>query len=124
MFGLLRIPPDEAQERFGHMLEAFEYGPRARRDSLGRRPGGDDPGGRTGYPRDHCFPQDQERLRPMFGLLAGAEGCSASCTSSWTWTKARGFVLNPHPSRVLWIRRKASNERMDVGATFRSPAEA
>jgi len=26
MFGLLRIPPEEAQERFGHMLEAFEYG--------------------------------------------------------------------------------------------------
>ena len=26
MFGLLRIPSEEAQERFGHMLEAFEYG--------------------------------------------------------------------------------------------------
>jgi aspartyl-tRNA synthetase len=26
MFSLLRIPPEEAQERFGHMLEAFEYG--------------------------------------------------------------------------------------------------
>jgi aspartyl-tRNA synthetase len=26
MFGLLRIAPEEAQERFGHMLEAFEYG--------------------------------------------------------------------------------------------------
>jgi len=26
MFGLLHIPPEEAQERFGHMLEAFEYG--------------------------------------------------------------------------------------------------
>jgi aspartyl-tRNA synthetase len=26
MFGLLRIPPEEAQQRFGHMLEAFEYG--------------------------------------------------------------------------------------------------
>jgi aspartyl-tRNA synthetase len=26
MFSLLRIAPEEAQERFGHMLEAFEYG--------------------------------------------------------------------------------------------------
>jgi aspartyl-tRNA synthetase len=26
MFNLLRIPPQETQERFGHMLEAFEYG--------------------------------------------------------------------------------------------------
>ncbi len=26
MFDLLRIAPEEAQERFGHMLEAFEYG--------------------------------------------------------------------------------------------------
>jgi aspartyl-tRNA synthetase len=26
MFNLLRIPPEEAQERFGHMLDAFEYG--------------------------------------------------------------------------------------------------
>ncbi|MGQ9573368.1 MAG: aspartate--tRNA ligase, partial [Dehalococcoidia bacterium] len=26
MFGLLRIAPEEAQDRFGHMLEAFEYG--------------------------------------------------------------------------------------------------
>jgi aspartyl-tRNA synthetase len=26
MFGLLRIAPEEARDRFGHMLEAFEYG--------------------------------------------------------------------------------------------------
>ncbi|NIT63870.1 MAG: aspartate--tRNA ligase, partial [Gammaproteobacteria bacterium] len=26
MFSLLRISPEEAQDRFGHMLEAFEYG--------------------------------------------------------------------------------------------------
>jgi aspartyl-tRNA synthetase len=26
IFSLLNIPPEEQQERFGHMLDAFEYG--------------------------------------------------------------------------------------------------
>ncbi len=65
VFAVMGIGEEEAQEKFGFLLDAFKYGaPAARRHRGGHGPHLRDPGRRRLDPRRHRLPQVRRRLRP------------------------------------------------------------
>ena len=65
VFALLGIDKEQAQARFGFLLDALKYGaPPARRHRLRRRPPRDDPPRHRQHPRRDRLPENPVRRRP------------------------------------------------------------